>query len=93
MISSLFLRTSESTQVPYSFFRTEVQAGNVTEVTAVDDAIDGRFKKPVTPPTLPGASKRIERKPLERFSTHRPAFAADDKLFDLLASQNVTVSA
>jgi len=93
VISSLFLRTPEPAQVPYSFFRTQVQAGNVTEVTAVDDAIDGRYKNAVPPPPPPGSSEQTQRKPQKEFSTHRPAFAADDKLFDLLASKNVTISA
>jgi cell division protease FtsH len=91
VLSAVFLRTSEPTDVPYSFFRAQVQAGNVTEVTAVDDAIDGTFKDPVRPPAEEGSSE--EPKPLTEFSTHRPSFAEDDKLFDLLASKDVTVSA
>jgi cell division protease FtsH len=91
VVSALFLRTSEPTDVPYSFFRAQVQAGNVTEVTAVDDAIDGTFKEPVRPPAENGASE--DSKPLTEFTTHRPSFADDDKLFDLLASKDVTVSA
>jgi cell division protease FtsH len=91
VISALFLRTSEPTDVPYSFFRAQVQAGNVTEVTAVDDAIDGTFKEPARPPAASGSSE--EGKPLTKFTTHRPAFADDDKLFDLLSSKDVTVSA
>jgi cell division protease FtsH len=93
VISAVFLSPSEPTEVPYSFFRTQVQAGNVTEVTAVDDAIDGTFKEPVRPPAGNGSAESEEREPLTEFSTHRPAFADDDKLFDLLASKKVTVSA
>jgi len=93
VISAVFLRPSAPTEVPYSFFRAQVQAGNVVEVTAVEDAIDGRFKDPVRPPTVPGTDENSGRKPLTEFSTHRPGFANDDKLFDLLASKDVTVSA
>jgi cell division protease FtsH len=93
VISALILRPSEPTEVPYSFFRAQVQAGNVIEVTGVDGAIDGLFADPVRPQAVPGAEEQVEGKPLKEFSTHRPAFAEDDKLFELLAAQDVTVSA
>ena len=93
VISAVFLRSSPPTEVPYSFFRAQVQAGNVSEVTAVDESIDGRFKKAVAPPAIPGSGDNSTRKPVTKFNTHRPAFASDDKLFDLLSSKNVTVSA
>lgn len=93
VISAVFLRSPPPTDVPYSFFRAQVQAGNVVEVTAVDESIDGRFKKPVTPPRITGSADNTSREPLTDFSTHRPAFASDDKLFELLSSKHVTVSA
>jgi cell division protease FtsH len=89
VISSVFLGPSEPTEVPYSFFRAQVQAGNVSEVTAVEDAIDGKFKKPVAAPS-PGSGEGNE---LTTFTTHRPAFADSDNLFELLSRKDVTVSA
>ncbi len=91
VISAVFLQPSEPTEVPYSFFRGQVQAGNVTEVTAIDSAIDGQFKKPVPAPAPTASTKR--GKPLTSFSTRRPTFADRDNLSDLLASKNVVVSA
>ena len=87
IISSIFLSPGQPTEVPYSFFRSQIQAGNVSEVTAVGDAIDGTFAKPVKPPKGEGTEE------LSKFSTHRPAFAENDDLFDLLTAEHVTVSA
>jgi cell division protease FtsH len=87
IISTVFLEPAQPTDVSYSFFRAQVQAGNVTEVTAVGDAIDGKFRKPVRPP----GSK--DSKELTKFGTHRPGFASDDDLFTLLSKHDVIVSA
>src|SRR5215472_8062629 len=39
--------------VPYSFFKQQVEAGNVKEVTGIGDTIRGTFKEQVTyPPPL-----------------------------------------
>jgi cell division protease FtsH len=86
-VSAVFLKPGQPSSVPYSFFRSQVEAGNVSEVTAVGDTIDGKFKEPVAPP------ESDDSKTLADFSTHRPEFAADDKLFDLLSAKGVTVSA
>ena len=86
VVATIFLNPSQPTGVPYSFFRTQVQAGNVSEVIAVGDTIDGEFKKAVA---APGST---EAKELKEFSTHRPHLADDDKLFDLLSAHGVTVS-
>jgi cell division protease FtsH len=85
-VSSLFLAPPSRTEVSYTFFREQVEAGNVAEITATEDAIDGRFKKKVTYP--PGK----EGKPVTRFRTHRPSFA-EDELFQLLSDKGVEVSA
>jgi hypothetical protein len=93
VIATVFLRPSHPTDVPYSFFRTQVQAGNVQQVTAVDDAIDGTFKKPVAEPAPATENGGRPGARLTKFSTHRPTFASDDKLYELLATKNVVVSA
>ncbi|HEX7353820.1 MAG TPA: ATP-dependent zinc metalloprotease FtsH [Mycobacteriales bacterium] len=85
-LATAFVTPSQPKDVPYSYFRAQVQAGNVTEVTAVGDAIDGTFKAPTTPP---GDGSKA----LTTFSTHRPDFASDDQLAKLLADKGVTVSA
>ena len=73
-------------QVPYSFFREEVGAGNVAEVTSTGDTIEGDFKKETAPP------KGVDGSPSTHFKTERPAFA-DDGLIDLLLQKNVVINA
>ena len=46
----VFLREASSIIVPYTFFKAQVDAGNVEDVTSVGDAIQGRFKTKVTYP-------------------------------------------
>ena len=70
--------------VPYTFFRAQVQAGNVKEVNAKDDVIQGAFER----------ETRFEKKgPEKDFETVRPAFAQDDELLKLLLESKVEVNA
>ena len=46
----VFFREPSSITVPYTFFKAQVDAGNVEDVTSVGDAIQGRFKTNVTYP-------------------------------------------
>jgi cell division protease FtsH len=69
--------------VPYTFFRAEVQAGNVVDVTSRSDAIEGDFRQPKS---FGGA------RPAMRFHTRRPSFARDD-LLTLLVAKHVSVDA
>ena len=70
--------------VPYTFFRTQVTAGNVKEVNAKNDVIQGAFRKEV----------KFEKKgPETRFETVRPTFAQDDELLKLLLDKRVEVNA
>ncbi len=50
MLSGLPLAPPERLNVAYTLFRDQVEAGNVAEVTATGDAIEGRFEQPVTYP-------------------------------------------
>src|ERR687888_139893 len=61
--------------VPYSSFTSEVERGNVKDVTAMGDQIQGDFRIAVR---YPGTSRTASR-----FTTRRPTFAQDD-LLDLL---------
>jgi cell division protease FtsH len=89
-ISTLVLAPSKPAAVPYSFFREQVAAGNVKDVTGVEDAIEGEFAEPVRPPASNGTS---EGKEVTDFSTRRPAFADRDDLFTLLSDHHVTINA
>ncbi len=72
-------------KVPYTFFRTEVERGNVLKVFSRRDVIQGRFR---TATAAPGGRRRdIE------FETVRPSFAENDRLLELLIDKRVSVSA
>ena len=86
LVSSWMLAPEARTEIPYTFFREQVQAGKVAEITSTEDAIEGRFTEEVTYP--PGD----DGEQVTRFSTHRPSFA-DDDLFQLLESKDVEVNA
>jgi cell division protease FtsH len=87
VLSTMLVRPPERTEVPYTLFRTQVEAGNVASVTGIEDAIDGQFKNPVPVPV------DDQTQEVTRFSTRRPSFAADDNLWELLTEHNVEVSA
>jgi cell division protease FtsH len=84
--SSFMLREEARADIPYTVFRAQVEAGNVSAITSIDDSIEGDFKAEVKYP--PGEDGRNVR----RFSSHRPTFAEDD-LFQLLADKGVEVNA
>jgi cell division protease FtsH len=86
LVSSWLVAPEARTQLSYTFFREQVEAGTVAEITSTEDAIDGRFEKEVKYP--PGR----EGEAVTRFRTHRPSFAEDD-LFQLLSDKGVEVSA
>jgi cell division protease FtsH len=87
VLSAMLVRPPERTEVPYTLFRAQVEAGNVASVTGIEDAIDGDFKNPVRVPV------DDQTQDVTRFSTRRPSFAADDNLWELLTEHNVEVSA
>ncbi len=70
--------------VPYTFFRDQVIAGNVNEVNARNDVIQGEFGKAV---------KFEDKGPEKTFETVRPTFAQDDELLSLLLDKKVEVNA
>jgi cell division protease FtsH len=69
--------------VPYTFFRAQLEADNIKEVNSSRDLIQGIFKRP---------TKFEKREPAKDFETVRPAFA-DDKLLGELIEKNVEVDA
>jgi cell division protease FtsH len=86
-LSSLFIQEPRRAEVPYTFFRAQVEAGNVAEITSTEDAIEGRFKAEVRYPPDDEDGGAVEE-----FRTHRPTFAEDD-IFTLLSDQGVVVNA
>jgi cell division protease FtsH len=69
--------------VPYTFFREQVAKGNVKEVNARNDVIQGVFK----------VKTKFEKKTEKNFETVRPTFAQDDELLALLLKNKVEVNA
>ena len=86
IIASTLMGTSRTT-VSYTFFRDQVQAGNVSEVTSTGDTIEGAFRKAAKYPPNDGNAKDVTD-----FTTQRPSFG-DDGLTQLLLDKNVTVNA
>ncbi|HSK96679.1 MAG TPA: ATP-dependent metallopeptidase FtsH/Yme1/Tma family protein, partial [Euzebyales bacterium] len=72
--------------ISYTEFADQVEAGNVTEVFARGDTIQGVLREPAP---LPGGS---EDETYEQFSTERPTFAQDD-LLAALEERGATVRA
>jgi cell division protease FtsH len=79
-------RPQQRFDVPYTFFKQQVAAGNVSDVTSRADVIQGTFKQPTTPPSQPNAQ------PSSQFQTVMPQFA-DPGLETLLEQQGVTINA
>jgi cell division protease FtsH len=73
-------------EVPYTFFREQVDQGNVAEIKARGEDIQGEFEKEVTFPS--GDDSETGKS----FVTVRPSFAEDD-LFQDLVREDVVVSA
>ena len=85
VIAGLVSHNPSRESVPYSYFRAQVSAGNVSEVTSTGDTIQGEFKNAVKPPDTSGKAST-------RFQTERPAFA-DDSLLGLLEQEHVVINA
>jgi cell division protease FtsH len=95
-----------SITVPYTFFKQQVEAGNVVSVTGVGDSIRGTFESEVTYPPEETAEAEAEPGPRapawlafdagprssKHFQTWRPAFA-DPGLETLLEAKGVVVDA
>jgi cell division protease FtsH len=103
VLMRVFFPEPSSITIPYTFFKKQVQAGNVGNVTSVGDSIQGSFKTDVTfPPARsepPGANappppppEQVASRTSKRFKTQRPAFA-DPGLEKLLEEKGVVIEA
>jgi cell division protease FtsH len=90
VVSALLLAPPPRENVSYTFFLTQVDAGNVRQITSTADAIEGAFKEKVSyTPESAGSTGAVQ---VERFTTQRPTFA-DDDLFRKLQASGVPVNA
>src|SRR5579859_1650272 len=89
LLVQFFLPATPPTRidVPYTFFKAQVAASNVSEVTSRADVIQGLFKTAVTYP-----ADQTNAPTSTQFQTVMPQFA-DPGLETLLESQNVTINA
>jgi cell division protease FtsH len=74
-------------QVPFSTFQDQVEKGNVTEVNAQGDVVQGEFRREVDSPTDEGDEGD------KKFETTLPAFVDSEGLSRLLEEKNVQVNA
>lgn len=86
----LFPETRDRVTVPYTFFKEQIEAGNVAEITGQGEAIQGLFKAAVPDPApVEGA----EPQSYTKFATRIPTFAVDEQLVPLLEERGVQISA
>ncbi len=90
LISFLTGAPEDRRQVPYQpFFLSQVDAGNVLEITSREDSIEGELKQPATYDP-PGED---EPEQVEKFKTQVPAFIDRAGLTTLLTEKNVVINA
>jgi cell division protease FtsH len=84
-------------EVPYTFFKEEVRAGNVVSIYSKGDSVEGRFEKPVTyPPKGEQGSEAESTQPRtsKTFTTVLPSFVIPDPgLEKFLIDNGVEISA
>jgi cell division protease FtsH len=94
----LFPEPQDRVTVPYTFFKQQVAAGNVTEITSRGEDIQGTFRQSVVDPNpaepVPSLLPQPARAPgsYTKFATIKPAFE-DLTLLPLLERQNVIITA
>ena len=88
IVTSVLLRPEPRVAVSYTFFVTQAQKANIEEITSTGDTIEGTFREKAA--YTPLGEKKSEQ--VDRFTTERPTFAADN-LFALLQAHGVAVNA
>src|ERR687894_1185702 len=82
-------------EVPYTFFKEEVRAGNVEAIYSQGDSVEGRFEEPVTSPPKGEAGSEPGSTPSrtsKMFTTVLPSFV-DPNLEEFLIDNGVQISA
>jgi cell division protease FtsH len=87
LISVFFPGRPQRVEISYTFFKQQVEADNVGEISSRADTIQGAFRQEVAYP--PGGEKAP---PVKDFSTVQPAFA-DPGLETLLNAHGVVINA
>jgi cell division protease FtsH len=89
-LGSLVFKPSgpQRVNVPYSYFRAEVEKHNIQSITATGETIEGRFRHAVRYPpggTGKGSEGGSESAETALFKTERPAFASENVVGELIA--------
>src|SRR5919206_1268071 len=95
LVRLLFPGPEAAVEVPYTFFKEEVRAGNVEAIYSQGDTVEGRFEKPVTyPPKGEGGSgpDSSPSRTSKTFTTVLPSFVGPG-LEELLIDNGVEISA
>ncbi|MBI5615457.1 MAG: ATP-dependent zinc metalloprotease FtsH [Gammaproteobacteria bacterium] len=100
VVSKLMFPEPSAITVPYTFFKHQVELGNVASVTSLGDAIEGTFKAKVSYAPRAAASEESAASPAREaqprtsthFKTQRPVFA-DPGLETLLGQKGVEIAA
>src|SRR5919112_5935377 len=90
----LFPGPEASVEVPYTFFKEEVRAGNVEAIYSQGDTVEGRFEGPVTYPPKGEAGSEPRSEPSrtsKMFTTVLPSFV-DPGWEKLLIENGVEIS-
>jgi cell division protease FtsH len=95
LVRFLFPGPEAPLEVPYTFFKEQVSAGNVESIYSQGDTVEGRFEEPVTyPPKGEGGSEpgSTPSRTSKMFTTVLPSFV-DPGLEELLIDNGVEISA
>src|ERR671917_538214 len=95
LVRFLFPGPEAPVEVPYTFFKEEVRAGNVEAIYSQGDSVEGRFEEPVTYPPKEEAGSESGSTPSitsKMFTTVLPSFV-DPGLEELLIEKGVEIGA
>src|SRR3712207_7248246 len=93
LVRFLFPGPEAPVEVPYTFFKEKVRAGNVGAIYSQGDTVEGRFEEPVTYPPKGGGGSEPGSEPSrtsEMFTTVLPSFV-DPGLEELLIDNGVEI--
>src|SRR5215218_5765166 len=91
LVMFLFPGPEAPVEVPYTFFKEQVRAGNVESIYSQDDSVEGRFEEPVTYPSK-GKEGSEPPRTSKSFTTVLPSFV-DPGLEKVLIDNGVEISA
>ena len=92
LVVGLLFNGASTVNVSYTFFRSQVEAGNVAAITSTGNSIQGTFKNAVTATQATGQRPTQGEPTYTNFTTQLPAFGTGD-LLALLQSKGVVVNA